>query len=121
MARVTPESRIKAECLKYLERRRIYAWNNPTGAVTIRPGQFMHFGKVGSADILGILPGGRFLAIECKAERGRLSDEQARFLAEIRGLGGLAIVARSFKDIASVLRREGYVNDGPLFAEPKGG
>jgi hypothetical protein len=77
----------------------------------------MHFGKVGSSDILGVLPGGKILCIECKAKGGRLSHEQKQFLADIQALGGLAIVAKSYRDIDRVLREAGYngITDGPLF------
>ena len=115
MKGTTPEGRVLNGCLKYLEIRGIYHWRNSTGAVQVRPGQFMRFGKVGSSDILGILPGGRFLAVEAKAPDGRLSPEQKEFLEKIRCLGGLAIVARSFRELDAALRREGYVDDGPLF------
>jgi hypothetical protein len=114
---LTPEGRVKAGCLKYLKRQRIKAWSNPTGAVQIRPGQFIHFGLKGSSDILGVLPGGRFLAVECKAEHGRLSPEQRDFLKDVKRLGGLAIVARHWKDIDTALRQEGLVDDGPLFSD----
>ncbi|GHT89395.1 hypothetical protein FACS1894137_18550 [Spirochaetia bacterium] len=76
----------------------------------------MHFGLKGSSDILGILPGGRFLAIEVKAPGGRLSPEQKQFLAEIRELGGLAVMVRDWKEIDSALREAGYISDGPLFS-----
>ncbi|MDR1904305.1 MAG: VRR-NUC domain-containing protein [Treponema sp.] len=113
----TPEGKIKAAILKYLKLRGIYAWNNPTGAFQVRPGEWMRFGKKGSSDILGLLPGGRFLAVECKAEYGRLSSEQREFLNDIAALGGLAVVARSFRDIDTALREAGYsgITDGPLF------
>ena len=80
MRRGTPEGRVKAGCLRYLEKQGITAWNNPSGAVEVRPGQWLHFDKKGSADILGCLPGGRFLAVEVKAPGGRLSPEQKQFL-----------------------------------------
>jgi hypothetical protein len=116
----TPENRIKTEVLKYLKLRRIKAWSNPSGAVRIRPGKFMSFGLKGSSDILGILPGGRFLAVECKAPTGRLSPEQRQFLADIKALGGMAIVARSWMDIDQALRESGYlVTEGPLFEAPE--
>jgi hypothetical protein len=119
----TPENRVKAEVLKYLKLRRIKAWSNPSGAVRIRPGKFMSFGLKGSADILGCLPGGRFLAVEVKAERGRLSPEQRQFLAGIRALGGLAVVARSYRDIEAALLEAGYTGliAGPLFDEGRAG
>jgi hypothetical protein len=113
----TPENRVKRECLDYLKLRHIKAWSNPSGAVRIRPGKFMSFGLKGSSDILGLLPGGRFLAVECKAPDGRLSPEQREFLADIKALGGLAIVARSYRDIEEALRESEYsgITDGPLF------
>jgi hypothetical protein len=55
----TPEGAVLAGCLRYLEIRGIYHWRNSTGAVRIGPGRFMRFGKVGSSDILGVLPGGK--------------------------------------------------------------
>lgn len=50
----------------------------------------------GAADLIGIIkPCGRFLAIEVKGPRGRLSKEQERFLALIKRSGGVAGVART--------------------------
>jgi hypothetical protein len=115
VGRQTPESAVLARCLRYLEKAGIYHWRNSTGAVRIAPGRFIRFGKVGSSDIEGILPGGRFFAVEVKAPGGRLSPEQKQFLAEIRDLGGLALVVRDWKEINSALRQGGYVSDGPLF------
>jgi hypothetical protein len=88
---MTPENCVKAEVLKYLKLRRIKAWSNLSGAVRIRPGKFMSFGLKGSSDILGLLPGGRFLVIECKAKGGQLSPEQREFLSDIKVLGGMAV------------------------------
>jgi hypothetical protein len=76
----------------------------------------MRFGKVGSSDILGCLPGGEFLAVEVKAPEGRLSSEQREFLEKIRGLGGVVIVARSALELDEALREAGYaMKDMPLF------
>jgi hypothetical protein len=115
VSRDTPEGRIKAACLRYLKRRGITAWNNPSGAVQLRPGHWFHFGKKGSADILGCLPDGRFLAVEVKAPAGRLSPEQKRFLLGIGNLGGLALTVRDWRELDAALVDAGYVNDGQLF------
>ncbi|MDR2435236.1 MAG: VRR-NUC domain-containing protein [Treponema sp.] len=117
MGKQTPEGRVKAACLRYLEKWGIKAWNNPTGAARIAPDRWIRFGRRGSADLLGCLPGGKFLAVEVKAEHGRLSPEQRQFLADIKALGGIAIVARSFRDIEAALREAGYTGiiEGPLF------
>jgi hypothetical protein len=81
MGKRTPESAVLAGCLRYLEKAGIYHWRNSVGSVQIRPGRWYRFGKVGSSDILGCLPGGRFLAVEVKAPGGCLSPEQRQFLA----------------------------------------
>jgi len=47
---------------------------------------------VGASDIMGVLPDGRFLAIEVKAGKDRLSIEQNQFLKAVADKGGLAIV-----------------------------
>jgi hypothetical protein len=69
----------------------------------------------GSSDIIGVLPDGRFLAVEVKARHGRLSPEQSMFIEKVRSLGGVAVVARSFRELDAALRREGYADEGPLF------
>jgi hypothetical protein len=105
----TPEGKVKADCLEYLRLIGAFVWNNPTGAYQARPGEWVHFGKTGSADIIGLLPGGRFLAVECKAGNGRMSDKQQEFLDTVTSLGGVAIVARSHADLAKDLRQYGFV------------
>ena len=112
---MTPEGRVKAACLRYLAGRGIEAWNNPTGAAKVGPDRWMSFGRKGSSDIIGLLPGGRFLAVEVKAPGGRLSPEQAEFLETVRGMGGLAVVARSRAELDAALRAAGHADDGPLF------
>jgi hypothetical protein len=71
------------------------------------------------------LPDGWFLAVEVKAPHGRLSPEQSAFLEKVRSLGGVAVVARSYRELDSALREAGYADDGPLFegsnAAPYGG
>ena len=108
----TPEGRVVKACLEYLHVRKIFAWRNSTGAVHTRRANgsegFLRFGCVGSADIIGCLPDGRFLAVECKAEKGKLSEAQRYFLADITKLGGVAVVAKSIEDIAAVLAADGY-------------
>jgi hypothetical protein len=116
----TPENRVKAEVLRYLKLRRIYCWSNPSGAVWIRSGKFMSFGKKGSADIIGLIPpDGKFLAVETKAPDGCLSLEQREFLAMVQQQGGLAVVVRGWKELDQALREAGYsgITDGPLFSE----
>jgi hypothetical protein len=118
MSKQTPEGKIKAACLRYMERLGITMWNNPSGCVRVAPDRWIHFGKKGSADIIGLIPpDGKFLAVETKAPDGRLSPEQREFLEMIKRQGGLAIVARSWRDIEAALLEAGYsgIVAGPLF------
>lgn len=105
------ENQIKNAVLEYLRMRGIFAWANNTGAGQLVDGarhtsRFIRFGYPGSSDILGILDGGRFLAIECKTPEGRLSDLQRVFLDDINLRGGLAFVAYGISDV-----------DGELFGK----
>lgn len=75
-------------------------WKNWSGPMT--------FPK-GIPDILGILPAGvaggpgRFLAIEVKTDKGRVSPDQEKFMELINRSGGLAFVARSVDDVIDTL------------------
>ena len=53
----------------------------------------------GMSDILGMLKGGRLIAIECKSRTGRIQPHQQTFLDLINEGGGLAFVARSVEDV----------------------
>ena len=53
----------------------------------------------GSADLIGVGLGGRFIAIEIKAKGDRVSDIQTRFLQTVRDLGGIAFIAESVADV----------------------
>lgn len=97
-----PETKLVAACLRLLQLRGIYAWRNNTGVA--RPQRkdgsrgFVRFGKKGSADILGVLPGGRMLAVECKVGRNTTTPDQDEFLASVSSAGGLAVVVRDTVD-----------------------
>ena len=58
----------------------------------------------GGSDIIGIAPDGRFLALEVKAARGRVTPEQQRFIEAVRAAGGVAGIARSVADALELIR-----------------
>jgi hypothetical protein len=111
MTSKTPESFVLTACLDYLRAHRVFAWRNNTGALRAQTpegrGRFVRFGLLGSSDILGVLPGGRMLAVECKSSVGRCSESQNLFLASIHEAGGVAIVARSMEELAVALYEQG--------------
>lgn len=57
----------------------------------------------GFSDLFGVTPDGRFFALEVKTDTGRVSDQQAKFLAAIERTGGLSGVARSPDDARRIL------------------
>ena len=102
------ETDIVRACLSWLVLRRIPAWRNNTGAIVQRyknKSRLIRFGHRGMSDILGIMPpDGRFLAIECKTDRGKTTEYQEVFLREIRDAGGIAFVARGIDDLEEHLQ-----------------
>lgn len=55
---------------------------------------------IGSSDLIGIhMPSGRFVAVEGKFGKGKLSPEQARFLALVERSGGIGVEARQAQDV----------------------
>lgn len=70
-----------------------------------RSGQHVLFGLwVGASDVLGIVkPRGRWLALEVKTGKGRLSKEQGKFLAMINAMGGVGREVRSVEAAEAAL------------------
>lgn len=95
------ESEVLKQCLEYLKLRGFYVWRNNSGAV--KNGK-LRFGLPGSSDILGILPNGQFLAVECKKENGgKLSDKQVEFLSRIKENGGVAVCVHSVNELEKII------------------
>ena len=87
--RPTAESILTRQIRDVLNHARIYHWKSWQGAMS----------NPGIADILGIMPDGRMLAIEVKSPKGQLSDAQTLFLSEIKLRGGVVVCARSVEDV----------------------
>jgi len=58
--------------------------------------------KRGVSDIIGIYKG-KYLAIEVKTPRGKLSEHQEKFLQAVNLEGGIGFVARSVDDVINGL------------------
>jgi hypothetical protein len=93
----------------------IRLWRNNCGVLPDRQGRPVRFGLCpGSSDLIGLrtvtvtpeMVGQRlavFAAVEVKAPRGKLTEQQGHFLAAVERMGGLAGVARSVEDAAAIL------------------
>ena len=92
---------VTAQIIRYLTYNRYNVWRqNTVGVYDQRRGVFRKNAntKKGVSDIIGFDPNGRFVAIEIKIGKDKLSEEQTQFLAEVQAAGGLAIVAHSLED-----------------------
>lgn len=98
---MTPEGKIKFEICQWLENQGFVFWVNSAPHVRGRKAT-SRYSSVGVADICGILPGGRFFAIEVKAGKNPPSKAQLDFLERVRQSGGSALVAYSLADVTSL-------------------
>lgn len=78
----TPEAKVKAKVVDILKKLGVYYFFPATHGM----------GRSGVPDIICCLPGGLFLAIECKAGGGKLTALQEREIKRIREAGGHALV-----------------------------
>ena len=79
-------------------------WRNNTGCLKNQAGIPIKFGLcVGSSDLIGITPDGKFLAVEIKTPTGRATPDQKRFINAVRSRGGIAGIARSTADALALL------------------
>lgn len=79
--------------------------HSSAGTVTLADSRVIVFGLCkGSADLIGIAPGGRFLAVEVKTTKGKPTTDQQRFIDAIRAAGGIAGIARSSQDALDLLK-----------------
>ena len=57
----------------------------------------------GKADIVGMLPGGRFFALEVKQRGKKATADQREYLDSVAGGGGITATVRSFQDAKMAL------------------
>jgi len=78
----TPEAKVKANVRRLLDSMGIYHFMPPANG----------FGRAGIPDIIGCMEG-HFIAIECKAGKGKTTALQDRELAAINNHGGTTFIA----------------------------
>lgn len=97
-----PHTDLVNVCLDWLALQGIMAWANNTGGMK-KGKHYIKFGKEGSSDIIGILPGGYFLGVECKVPPDELSPAQAVFTCDVLRAGGIAITVECLEDLQEAL------------------
>ena len=99
-----PEAAALCEVMKALKAHPAVSWCERMNSGAARVGgRFIRFGFTGCPDVLGQLRDGRLLGVEVKAPKGRLRPEQAVMLERIAGAGGVAFVARDYRDVVREL------------------
>jgi hypothetical protein len=97
------EKDIQRQCLEWLRLRGVLAWRANSGAMTATykgKTRFLKFNGIdGLSDIVGVLPGGRFLACEVKRPGNTPTEDQEHFLGLVRDAGGLAVVVTSVDEL----------------------
>ena len=80
-------------------------WRNNVG-LALHEGRRVAYGlQKGSADLVGIAPGGRFLSVETKRAKGGIAaHEQELWMLLVRQRGGIAMITTSAEDAVAQLR-----------------
>lgn len=96
------EADIQREVMMELSNLGAVAWRNNTGAYKANE-RYVRYGLcVGSSDIIGIYQG-RFLAVEVKTPKGKLTEAQKNFLNTVNANGGIGFTARRKEDVKKFL------------------
>lgn len=97
------ESVVLRDCLNYLHANGVFCWRQNTGAFKV-DNRFFRSSIAGVSDIIGVLPTGQFLAVECKREKGgRVSEKQKDFLQNVKEHNGVALVVHSWQELQEAL------------------
>ncbi len=78
-------------------------WSQPTGAA-YRNNVLIKYGCVGSADISGIVIGGKRFEMEVKTGNAQQEPQQKIFEERIKMYGGIYFVAHSVEEAVSLLK-----------------
>lgn len=79
-------------------------WRINAGALQDETGRTVRMAPEGFSDLIGCY-NGRFVALEVKADGGKLREKQKLFLALVRRLGGFGTVVRSVDDALAAIDR----------------
>jgi len=91
------ESQIQKNIIEFLNMSGVLHWRNNTG----RRGK-VSYGCKGSPDIICV-HGGRFIGIEVKDKKGKMSADQIEFRERLEHSGGIYILARDTDTVVDIL------------------
>lgn len=99
------EKDIQKAVLDYLRIKGYFVWKQNNSGIMKPNGSYIPSQMKGIADINGIGPKGKYMAIEVKRPGGKLTFEQERFLMQVREKGGLAGVVHSVDHIVELIAK----------------
>lgn len=105
MNRGAAHTELVKACKQYLKMRGAVCMTNTISRRKGEDGRTVKTGEPGWADIIGCLPGGRFIAVECKTGKGELTALQLGFRDEVWVVQGIHVEARSIDDVADAIER----------------
>ena len=92
------EKDIQAAIMQWLTLKKIFFYRNNVGAFQNAQGNFYRFGHAGAPDIICV-SNSRYIGIEVKAPKGKLSPAQEHFRDNLEKAGGVYIIARQVEDV----------------------
>ena len=99
-----PERAVQRACLAWLRAHGALVAVTDAGAAYRAGASFGDAIPPGWPDITGLLPGGRFIGVECKAKRSRQSPAQKQMQEAIGRRGGIYVLARKAEDLAEAVK-----------------
>lgn len=81
-------------------------WRNNAGFATYHNGEVVKYGVAnpGGSDLIGIAPGGYFVAIEVKTNKGKATEAQENFIRVIKEMGGRAGIAHNAQEALEIVK-----------------
>lgn len=96
------------QLLTYLRLKKCKVWRQNQGGMYDAKRRFVRFcSQPGISDIVGVLPNGRFIAVEAKVSGKKPQPHQKAFLDSINAIGGFAVCIHSLDEMQSALANEG--------------
>jgi hypothetical protein len=95
-----PESEVLADCIAWCKKNGVLVWRNNTGSGTLGISGYYHYGITDGGDLIGLLPTGQHIEIECKASKGgRWSAGQMARKLEIEKSNGIYMLVHSVEEL----------------------
>ena len=96
------ETEIQKSIVDYLKTIGITAWRQNSGKTKYN----VYMAPAGTPDIIGYFPNGKFLGIEVKQPKGKLSNKQKEWHEKAEKSGCVILTAYSLSDVVDYITKE---------------